>query len=286
MGQDACWLHRLHLRTYDHSLHGRLVPTIHQLLVSFVQRVCLAATDTHTRAVPTPNIQCSAAINHLITNAIFNLSSDVILLIIALPMFIKTQMPVRKKAALCGVFGLGIFVMIAAILNKYYSFTNPFGSQWIYWYCRESSTSLLVTNLPFVYTLFRRLFKLRSLDSSGVGYATGSRRLTGQTGTRTGKGTLMSRIRHDPEAGYPGPFSAVATMITKEEKNDAAFFEADGITKEVDVTFESTPAWLDEFKPQISNRVVITAGEVSPDRPRSPVTPPAEAHVHRKSQSS
>lgn len=207
--------------------------------------------------MPTPNVQCNTALNHLIVNATFNLSSDAILLIIALPMFIRTQMPVRKKAALCIVFGLGIFVMISAILNKYYSFTNPFGSQWTFWYARESSTSMLVANLPFVYTLFRRVFKLRSLDSTG---AYGTRSKTGRTKT-TNKGTmrsnmvatLMSRNR-DRDDEEKGIMSATAMPGTSEE--DIAL---EGIKKEVGVTFISTPAWMEGYK---GNAVTITAGEL------------------------
>ncbi|KAL1305133.1 hypothetical protein AAFC00_002058 [Neodothiora populina] len=116
--------------------------------------------------VPTPSEQCNAAINHLITNAVFNLSSDAILLIIALPMFIRSRFPLRKKIALVSVFGLGLFVILCAILNKYYSFTQPFGSLWTFWYVRESSTALLVTNLPYIWTVLRRVFKFKALDST------------------------------------------------------------------------------------------------------------------------
>lgn len=55
------------------------------------------------------------------------------------------------------VFSLGVFVMLAAILNKVYSFTEPFGNMWTYWYVRESSTALLVANLPFVWKFWRRI---------------------------------------------------------------------------------------------------------------------------------
>ena len=103
-------------------------------------------------ALPTPNIQCSAATNHLITNAVVNLSSDIAILAIALPMFLRLKLPLRKKVPVVGVFGLGIFVILAAVLNKIYSFTDPFGDMWPYWYVREASTALLVANLPFIWT--------------------------------------------------------------------------------------------------------------------------------------
>lgn len=84
-------------------------------------------------AVPTPNMQCNTAINHLITNAVFNLSSDIILLAIALPMFIRSRLPKHQKMALICVFSLGFFDILCAILNKYYSFSDLFGSEWTFW---------------------------------------------------------------------------------------------------------------------------------------------------------
>lgn len=45
------------------------------------------------QAVPTNSIQCDAATNHLITNATFNLSSDLIMLTIGLPMFLRMKLP-------------------------------------------------------------------------------------------------------------------------------------------------------------------------------------------------
>ncbi|THW85497.1 hypothetical protein D6D17_09185 [Aureobasidium pullulans] len=127
-------------------------------------------------AVPSTR-QCTAATNHLILNAVFNLSSDILILAVALPMFIKTRLPLRKKIAIVGIFSLGTFVIICAILNKVrknryrgpaafsYSFSNPYGVQWTYWYVRESSTALLTANAAFVWALIRRVFKFRSLGS-------------------------------------------------------------------------------------------------------------------------
>lgn len=119
---------------------------------------------TNYWAVPTPNTQCNAATNHLITNAVFNISSDLFLLILALQMIVRSRLPLHRKLVLSLIFGLGVFVILASILNKYYSFSNPFGTAWTYWYTRESSTSVLVANLPYTWTLLRRLFNLKSFD--------------------------------------------------------------------------------------------------------------------------
>lgn len=98
-------------------------------------------------------------------------------------------MPAKQKIAVCAVFGLGIFTIIAAILNKYYSFTNPFGSEWVQWYCHESSTNMVVANLPFAYNLFRRVRKQVRTSS-----ATRSANKTSKfTGANTRATTIMSK---------------------------------------------------------------------------------------------
>lgn len=140
-------------------------------------------------AVPTTNIQCNAATNHLITNAVFNISSDVAMLTMALQMLIRSRLPIRRKLILSGIFGLGIFVILAAVLNKYYSFSQPFGSLWTFWYVRESSTALLVANLPFTWTLLRRIFNLRAFDSNG----TSSHQLHSQQTPRARRFTAAAR---------------------------------------------------------------------------------------------
>jgi hypothetical protein len=58
-----------------------------------------------------------------------------------------------------------VLSIVAAALNKYYSFTNPFGTEWTIWYIRESYTALLCANLPLIYPLIQRVFKLRNWSS-------------------------------------------------------------------------------------------------------------------------
>ncbi|GAW13491.1 hypothetical protein ANO14919_028770 [Xylariales sp. No.14919] len=111
-------------------------------------------------AVPPNNIQCSAATHHLITNAVFNISSDLFIILIPMPVFLQINIATRKKVVLCGVFALGLFTIGAAIANKYYSFTAPYGDRWPYWYIRESSTALIVSNIPFLWTTIRFAFRL------------------------------------------------------------------------------------------------------------------------------
>lgn len=116
---------------------------------------------------PSQNVQCTTATHHLITNFTFNLSSDLIILFIPLPLLLRSSsLPLSKKIALTALFSLGIFIMICTILSKYYSFRQPFSPIWIFWYTREASTAMVVTNMTHVWTLVRRVFHLKSFTGS------------------------------------------------------------------------------------------------------------------------
>jgi hypothetical protein len=116
-------------------------------------------------AVPAENTQCSTAENHLILNCVLNISSDLMIMMIPLPLLIKTHLPLRKKLLLCGLFSLGIFVISSAAVNKYYSFTHPFGNFWVFWYTREISMAVIVTNIPHLWALVRKIFRLPNFIS-------------------------------------------------------------------------------------------------------------------------
>ena len=143
-------------------------------------------------AVPTSSTQCSAATNHLITNAVFNISSDLMIIAIPMPLLFKVKLPRKNKAVLLGVFLIGTFTIVAAVLNKYYSFTSPFGSEWTIWYLRESYTAILCANLPLCYPLLQRLFKLRNWSHNsysgtrGYGYGNGTNTRNGLSAIKSG----------------------------------------------------------------------------------------------------
>ncbi|KAF2110833.1 hypothetical protein BDV96DRAFT_650450 [Lophiotrema nucula] len=145
-------------------------------------------------AVPTKSSQCNALIDHRITNAVFNISSDIVMLCIALPMFIRSLLPLKRKLILCCIFSLGIFVILCSVLNKYYSFSKPYESGWIFWYIRESSTAVLVANLPFTWTLLRKIFNLGAFDEEHPPPPT-------YHSSRTAGGRRTQRVHHGSGSG-------------------------------------------------------------------------------------
>jgi hypothetical protein len=165
--------------------------------------------------VPAANPQCSTYHDHLIVNTVFNISSDVMMLCIPLPILIRAKLPLQKKLILCIVFSMGIFVIICAVLSKFYSFSLPYGVDWVrpflkpsflstyanfrrkvYWYVREVSTAVIVANMPHLWALMRRTFNLRAFLSY-------SSTLRSRLGTNSRPETL-------PEAG--------STQITDNRK--------------------------------------------------------------------
>ena len=111
---------------------------------------------------PTDNVECPTALHHLIMNLSFNLSSDLMLISIPLFLLLKTHMDLKRKILLVFPFSLGVLTMVCAILSKHLSFTNPFSGNWVFWYCREASTAMIVTNMPYSWILIRRAFGLKS----------------------------------------------------------------------------------------------------------------------------
>ncbi|RFU24462.1 hypothetical protein B7463_g11881, partial [Scytalidium lignicola] len=97
---------------------------------------------------------------------LFNISSDLLMLFIPLPMLITSKLPLKRKIILCAVFGLGIFVILASILNRYYNFTIPYSPIFLNWYVGEVSTAVFVANIPLCWPLARRIFALGSFGDS------------------------------------------------------------------------------------------------------------------------
>lgn len=191
-------------------------------------------TDMKSRAVPTPNPQCSTAVNHLIVNAVFNISSDVLMLALGVPMFIRIQIPLSKKIPLVGIFSLGIFVIIAAALNKWYSFTEPFGNAWTYWYVRESATAIIVANLPFVWLLYRRIFGIRTNSVTGSKTKSGHNTISLRSRAKSEAPPKTPRMPHDRRGSYDSEMAfglgksegiQVTTSVTSEESRRERSFD-------------------------------------------------------------
>ncbi|CAD6587442.1 MAG: hypothetical protein ASARMPRED_003102 [Alectoria sarmentosa] len=117
--------------------------------------------------VPVPNSQCASYYNHLIDDAVFNITSDLLILSLPIPLLIKAQLPLKRKIVLFCIFSLGILVILCAVLNRYYNFTAGYGSLiYLNWYAGETSTAVIVANIPHLWPLISRVFGLGAFKSS------------------------------------------------------------------------------------------------------------------------
>src|SRR5436305_1337919 len=102
-------------------------------------------------AVPPPNPQCTTLQHYAITQAVFNLSSDTFMLCISLPLLMSVNLPLGQRLVLSVIFGMGIFVIIAAILTKVFNLSDVYSPNYMLWYVREASVAVYVSNLPLIW---------------------------------------------------------------------------------------------------------------------------------------
>ncbi|KAI4210882.1 MAG: hypothetical protein LQ351_006286 [Letrouitia transgressa] len=110
---------------------------------------------THTFAPE----QCWSYGHYAIIEGCFNVSADLCLLLVGIPLLFKARIPVQQKLILLAIFGMGSFVIAAALLCKVYSLYPPLISYaYLNWFFREASVSVYVTNIPVLYSLIREAF--------------------------------------------------------------------------------------------------------------------------------
>ncbi|KAG6041202.1 hypothetical protein E4U41_005692, partial [Claviceps citrina] len=123
------------------------------VMVFFVFYWCHPTTEYW--AVPVRIEQCATYYDHMIFATACNISSDILLLLIPVPIILKTRLPRKRKTILVLILGLGVFNILAAILNRYYNFSNPNTYVFLYWYVAEMGIAMLVGNLPLCWPVLR-----------------------------------------------------------------------------------------------------------------------------------
>ncbi|THC95153.1 hypothetical protein EYZ11_005356 [Aspergillus tanneri] len=154
-------------------------------------------------AMPVKNMQCATYQYYSITQAVFNISSDAAMLAVPIPLLIKTQLKTSKKAILMCIMSLGLFTIVAAILNKVFNFASPLTTTYQIWYIREASTAIYVANLICLWPLLRLIFGLNGFQNSSRQYQQhGNRPNKGSTGDSRSVGTMVNRSQTRPSLPY------------------------------------------------------------------------------------
>ncbi|OBS24494.1 hypothetical protein FPOA_05035 [Fusarium poae] len=149
---------------------------------------------------PEPQNSCLPAITYIQTIYVMamNTATDFFLMSIPLPMIWKARMPWRKKVVIMFMFSGALLEMIFGILRAVSILTkgNTDPAQSGYWSVRESFVSFVVTNLPMVYPLLKRVVE-KTVSASKSGTRTPG--LGDSQGYRLGdyKNKVSSRSRPD-----------------------------------------------------------------------------------------
>ncbi|KAH7036337.1 hypothetical protein B0J12DRAFT_581836, partial [Macrophomina phaseolina] len=109
---------------------------------------------------PEPSNFCQPAISklNLYTTVVLNITTDIYLMSIPVPMLWKANLVTWRKFSLLIVFCGGVFVMLCGVMRCYIVLNNPTtgalkaGT----WACRETFLAVLTTNAPVIYPVFRR----------------------------------------------------------------------------------------------------------------------------------
>ncbi|KAH0538578.1 hypothetical protein FGG08_004828 [Glutinoglossum americanum] len=141
-------------------------------------------------SVPAREEQCSTYQHYVITELCFNISSDLAMLIVALPLLFSAQLRGKQKVIVCIIFGMGVFVIAAAVITKIYSLDPQLLSLvYIFWYFREATVAVYVTNLPLLWSLLLDVFP-------GLKRWVGRNGTTGRSGYGGGTVGLESGLGH------------------------------------------------------------------------------------------
>ncbi|KAF5559344.1 integral membrane protein PTH11 [Fusarium napiforme] len=121
----------------------------------FVFFWCSPTPEYWSVPVNPKKMQCATYYNHMIFATACNIASDIMLILLPIPIVINISLPKKRKIGLCCVFGLGLFNILAAVLNRYYNFSNPNSYVFLYWYVAEGGVALWVGNLPLCWPVLR-----------------------------------------------------------------------------------------------------------------------------------
>ncbi|KPM40205.1 hypothetical protein AK830_g6357 [Neonectria ditissima] len=193
--------------------------------------------------VPVRIMQCATYYNHMIFATACNISSDLMLLFLPIPIMIKIRLPLKRKLGLCCVFGLGIFNILAAVLNRYYNFSNPNSYVFLYWYVAEVGVAMYVGNLPLCWPVIRLALGSKG-DSSNPSYPNPS--------------YPDSSARRKPQSGRH-PLTSKASIWAKLD-------DEDGLRTHGSPEQGSQIELVDQNGPDLVKQPYHTAAEVSSDR--------------------
>ncbi|KAF4989001.1 hypothetical protein FDECE_14855 [Fusarium decemcellulare] len=144
-----------------------LIVTCYVIIVIVVCTYC-RPFHKYWQVYPDPGTKCYPDTSGLYVAVLtMNLITDTLIVIIPLPVIFQARMPILKKLGMMLLLSAGVFIMVAAILRVYMSFTSKSGAAPAFWACREATVACFVVNAPPLVPMFRKSFWQKGpIDSS------------------------------------------------------------------------------------------------------------------------
>ncbi|KAI5457796.1 hypothetical protein BGZ63DRAFT_364253 [Mariannaea sp. PMI_226] len=129
---------------------------------------------------PDPGQFCYPAISPSIiwVGLAMNVSTDLYLIMIPMPMLFKAAMPLLQKCGLIALFSCGLFVTMAALLRVILLVSDPINGAQLAgsWAVRETFVAVVTTNIPMLFPTFKKaVAPIVSRVGSSLGFSQNSK---------------------------------------------------------------------------------------------------------------
>ncbi|KAK6812489.1 hypothetical protein RU639_011735 [Aspergillus parasiticus] len=195
---------------------------------------------------------CQAAISKPIVWVSFaaNISTDLYLITIPIPVLWSTKLKLGKKIASTIVLSAGVFVLVCATLKSVFVLVDPLHGAELSgaWGTRETFVAVMTTNLPMIFHLFKswlgRVYGSAFNSNPTNKYPSDFQTIGG------GGGDSRSRNRRKPSSGYP---TAGTLTLTESEERMVGDVKMQNLK-----TYPASPTGTVASSILISNRIEVT----------------------------
>jgi hypothetical protein len=110
-----------------------------------------------------PKVKCYDPTYFFLISAGFNLFSDIIILLLPIPMLLGLRVPKRQRVAVVGIFSIGIMAIVASAVRLHVMrlwAVSPinsaiYGNNLLLWGQVETNSGIISASVPFLRLLFR-----------------------------------------------------------------------------------------------------------------------------------
>ncbi|CRG83345.1 hypothetical protein PISL3812_00696 [Talaromyces islandicus] len=170
--------------------------------------------------LPPPHEECATYFRFEVIQAVFNISSDLAILIVIMPTLWRMSMSLKEKVPVLFIFSMGFFLIICAIVSKFFTFRDIFDTSYQFWYLRESSVGVYITNLPYIWSFLRRTMHV--LHTTTVGHLGNPLSSSRKSSASKGKYLYSAKsLDISTNPFQPNPEHQVISTVSAHTKNNS-----------------------------------------------------------------